>query len=1239
MATEDLSRRTFDPRYNRRQVLGQVGRVLTDEDITAIGDVAADERRTDRLGIIGVHGTSNNGFRVSNVDLTDGVIDFTLEAGDYWIGGQRATLHENKTFRLQPDWLTREDIPEPTDAQHDLVVLEIFTQPVSAVEQEASFDPGLGGPDTVAHLRMMARVKIVSDLAEGACHDLWEETLGRWEVDGAGVLNPLDNELKGDGTLTVGFTDASGAMDLCSPDIDQGFLGAANRAIRVQMTSPTTFCWGFKNGGRLMRATVDAHGTGLTLLTEPKDEAHWPSVDQVIEVLPWGAVDFNGEKLAGEDDATHFTTVSVGYNPDLQTLTIADALPAGFNEAWLARTDSDDLQKTRFDLEDQAPFVFVRVWDRGEDRTSAPEMAIGADVVLGLTGLTVTHGGAMLRRGDAWVIAARPFAPDDIAPWELRIGTEPVERKRFVAALAHLDWDGAGGVEITDCRRRFRPLTRLNDCVTLRVGDGAASHGDYDKIQDAVNALPKEGGRILVLPGDYDEHVDISLRENIRIEGCGSRTRVVPATGDDAAPDDTPIFSIAGSTGITLQDMFIAAPTQLAVAVTTGFAPPPPGGEFGDTVEPADIMLKNLEIEHFQRGGIWMAAVTDAEVRDCLCRVTGLLDDAALAETIHRPSIHAQGLEIRIRDNTLTADDYDDKLAPALGGLTLGGGTEEARVTGNLIEGCYGNGITLGSIIYVEAKVLEDDTAISNAYTGAYGTVTQAYGFTISDDNCFGIDPIPPGTDDNGDGTIEVPIPDGPLYDIHIAENRIRTMGGNGIGVAQYFNLDADPFLITIEDMVILRNEITGVLSGENIGYPPEMQLVAAWAGIALADITRVEIRENTITGNSRKHDLPAVGIFALFAETVEIVENTIADTGRRIDEIDGEGAGPGGWRGGIAIAQVRPAPRDTDVVGDEDGPLRSDGSTALTVHGNSVRAPQGRALTAFGLGPMHVTDNRFVTQSGSATGFILALFNLRRFGQLSLAGLLLNAILLILLQRNRPNSTAAHLMLSIMGGDVVALGNLGVSQEFYLQGFGISDMLLGDSMELGFDSPGLLQVGGDIQLNDNQIRLDGLDGQASFMISAVALGSMDSVMAQSNQISLDLDPLIDMIGMNMLALGWTVHVADNRLKEPLLNCFCSALTLGLMNTTTDNQATHCLLPFAPWPNVTLNDRGNTELIELFSFFLPNVQEGNVELCELLRRQFKSNFKKDISAIGALFSKATASNDTNADGQNEDHGG
>jgi hypothetical protein len=46
----------------------------------------------------------------------------------------------------------------------------------------------------------------------------------------------------------------------------------------------------------------------------------------------------------------------------------------------------------------------------------------------------------------------------------------------------------------------------------------------------------------------------------------------------------------------------------------------------------------------------------------------------------------------------------------------------------------------------------------------------------------------------------------------------------------------------------------------------------------------------------------------------------------------------------------------------------------------------------------------------------------------------------------------------------------------------------------------------------------------------------------------------------NALAFAISLRASDNRLNEGLPNAIYSGVTLGVMNMTTDNQATHCLL-------------------------------------------------------------------------------
>ena len=113
--------------------------------------------------------------------------------------------------------------------------------------------------------------------------------------------------------------------------------------------------------------------------------------------------------------------------------------------------------------------------------------------------------------------------------------------------VAHL----VGPPAIHDCRAVFPPLTRIQSCCTYTVGDGMMSFGDFDTIQAAVDALPLTGGEICVLPGTYPEHVTID-KDNVRIHGCGMRSRVIADTTD-------PVFHVAGHSGIRIEGLFIRA--------------------------------------------------------------------------------------------------------------------------------------------------------------------------------------------------------------------------------------------------------------------------------------------------------------------------------------------------------------------------------------------------------------------------------------------------------------------------------------------------------------------------------------------------------------------------------------------------------------------------------------------------------------------------------------------------------
>jgi hypothetical protein len=87
----------------------------------------------------------------------------------------------------------------------------------------------------------------------------------------------------------------------------------------------------------------------------------------------------------------------------------------------------------------------------------------------------------------------------------------------------------------------------------------------FSKIQVAVDALPFSGGQICVLPGVYNESVLIDKRVDIRIHGCGPRSRIQAAAGPNGPP--SPAFMISNATAITLEDLAIESGPESAVRI------------------------------------------------------------------------------------------------------------------------------------------------------------------------------------------------------------------------------------------------------------------------------------------------------------------------------------------------------------------------------------------------------------------------------------------------------------------------------------------------------------------------------------------------------------------------------------------------------------------------------------------------------------------------------------------------
>ena len=545
---QDRSRSAFNVRHPKHwsSVQAQQGRLLSDDDWNEADAIDKEDVRRTRVAVIGPSGSPDDGFKVLSAVVTGSAIDFALASGTLFVGGLRATLEDQEQFSLQKDWLrqTVDDRPAlgATD-RIDLVYLEAWQQPVTAVEDDELREVALGGPDTSVRLRTMRRVRVRANVGTEDCGTAW----GVLTTD-LGGLTP-ENERLNDATLTIGYIqDTSAAPDLCSPSTQTGFLGAENQAIRVEIgTAATTFLWGYDNASPLYRVQVTTDTSGaqvIHFLTIPKDEAHWPVAQQIVELLPWSAVLPNGEKVA-EPAGGQLGRVTASYDPATQNIKVQPSVGATFGTAWQSRSDSATLGTVA------QSFFYLRVWNRGSDTTSQPEIAFspGVPVALAGTGLSVAIAGSTFRTGDFWIIAARPESPAKVVPWDLETGRAAEGIRRFYAPLGLIHWRPGGAAATTfDCRATFDPLTTRQGggcCITVSPDPG------WERTIDAV--VGNADVCICFEPGDYTTERTFEFHNNnviIRGDARGSR---IHGSGIET------VFRFVGCASVQVEDLSIEA--------------------------------------------------------------------------------------------------------------------------------------------------------------------------------------------------------------------------------------------------------------------------------------------------------------------------------------------------------------------------------------------------------------------------------------------------------------------------------------------------------------------------------------------------------------------------------------------------------------------------------------------------------------------------------------------------------
>jgi hypothetical protein len=1153
MPSIDLSRSAHQPAKRYTTVRWQQGRVFTDDDLNESESITSHERAESLVDVIGPSGTSDDALLVSGVVDVGGEVDFQLGSGTIYVGGRRVRVPSGQRYRQQDDFFDPPVVAVPAGERHDLVWCEVVEVPVTAVEDAELREVGLGGPDTSARTRLVWQVHVETGVDDD-CEAAWVATVGA-DVDERGMVQT-------DARLTVGFVPGSTPDDLCTPAVTGGYLTHLNQAIRVQCIDDAHITWGFDNASSLYRVDLAADDVTVQFHNTPHDEAHRPRAGQVVELLPWSSVLSNGEKQAASSGV--LAVVGESYDPDLDRIVLTAPVGAFGQDAWQGRDDAVDLAAG-------GEYVFLRVWDRGDD-TSAPALGfdtLGTPVALGTTGLEVSFTGTTFRRGDHWIIAARPAEPDQVVPWDFTEGRAPHGPVRLRAPLGIVHWE-AGTATVKDCRRRFRSLTELRGCCEITVGDGSHTFGDVTSIQAAVDLLPPEGGRVCVRAGRYDERVVIVNRTFVEISGCGPDTIIAPTDGDG------PVISVEGSTRVALSTMQVVALDDEAIRV-------------GAEAACAEVRVEHVVVSASPTSaGIYVLSpaphkepTVDVVIRSCTIEARNLEAPPEEGEVVELwPAVFVQAVDVEIVDSTVTAN--DSRLTGALGGVQIGGLSQRVSLRRNTIIGGSGHGVTIGSLVWVPTTDLS--VAVSDYQAFVAMVVVQGW-FVWFDGGCIQVDgePRPDPEDDTPRFT---PLSAGPVFQLVVEDCHISDMAGDGIGIARFFDPrdDETSDIIELEHARIDRNHIFGNRRTPRGAVPPRLARLSGQGGVVLAHVHDLRLRDNRIMANGATQRDPVCGVFVLHGEALLMTGNDIADNGAVPDR---EGPTRIGTRGGIVVRSCRGA-----SVGIQEW-LQAPEIAALVVHGNRVSQPVGQALWVQGVGQMLIHDNQLSAGSLAIHDIfsaILALIDLdsdrdvRDLGEvatmvvlhlLGMAVTVINTGFPIDLLNGRlgpirdksPGFGRVAMMASYLGTEA---GQSAFEQSVEEEAAVKERVSLVDDTRPKRGLVDRLLQSGQVSFTDNQVTLDLVDQPIGFGLCSVLLLTIDDLNLHDNQVR--CMTARDLVLVNVIAVGlWTVRCQGNRFQENRLGSnetvglgtLFSAAVWGCMNTTTGNQTSGYLLAAA----------------------------------------------------------------------------
>ncbi|MQX37641.1 DUF6519 domain-containing protein [Roseospira navarrensis] len=1167
MNASDLSRLLLQPRKNYVEVMQQQGRVVTDADWNEGAALDDEDRRRVLRDLIGPTGSPDDGFAL---DLAIGdavipqpvsyngaapvqVLGYRLRPGALYVEGQRfahpadagglggVVALQAEALQMGPD---SAPLADPGDTHAQFLYLSAWEQWVSSIEDEEFREVALGGADTSTRVRRMARVTVTEATVGDDCAAAWATVRDGIEADTGGTFNAAGTELASSARLRVTFVPGASQDPCapCSPDNLGRYLGADNQAVRIMMAAPDRYVFALDNAGPIHRVRPGPVANGLLpleMLTEPRDEARWPLRNTVAEVMPWGALLDNGQKVADTPGA--FLRVARGYDPDTNTIAF-DAADAPALAALTRQWDASHPHRAHLpnDADPDGRYLYVRFWHRLDSAADPVLLDVaGPHTLLNRMGLSPTFSGTGIP-GDHWIVTVRPDTPRTVVPWDLTQvgGVAPHGPRRLFAPLSLVTFRPPGPGEpnnaeivesVADCRLRFTPLVDRDGCCTHSVGDGVTSFGDYASIQAAIDNLPAGGGRVCLLPGRYTEAVVIE-GDGITLEGCGADSVIVTPAGDDVADG---LVHVTGSR-VTLRDLALETAGQVGVRVN---AEDETGGIASDTIRLEGLTItadQRAAVGGQTRSGIDIRRARDVTVRACAVSMDGSLSDDS--------GVVLRGEEILMvgcRVESLP----DTGGSAAWCGVQIGGGSQRVTLRRNTIVGGTGHGVTLGSLLW------DAETTVSTSTT-TFGAGT---GLMNPQDPC-----APVGVLVQPVAVAETrydPRSAGDLADIHILDNRIEDMAANGISVLTLMPLEEDEGageMITTDRITIARNRIIGCVDQstrlrdrsptsktkklETGGHDLFGKFTVSEikdAAIMLVEGEGITVRDNDIRDNGTGDPNPVAGISILYGDGILIEGNRIRNNGLRQSASIPVGDPT---QAGIFVSLAGVA--SNHATQDQADPL----GHSLRVLANAVDHPNGPALMARATGPVAVVGNHLLSQGSNAT--------------------------------SQEPGQAACVAITNMGAPAEAadLQAGEPSSDRWLMPARTEEYLQRTADPAGAE-PRLGQ-GGRVLFTRNHVTLRWVEpSEVGTNLGAgfsAAICSQDDVTCTANQFSMNVeDPGTKKSGDTVFArqprmsahvvvVGATASVSRNRIAEGVNDALLSHLTLGgLLASATDNVSTH----------------------------------------------------------------------------------